>query len=494
MKKRILAAVLAATMVVGSSMTVMASTPGLDSDGDYNEAGDVTIDGTGSIQTLDDVVKVKLPTSNFTLVADISGAYGALLASGQTSLSSVEKDSLENYAGRLISNQKLAMTNLGSVPVVVTAKVQDQSTGTKTPNHVSSYASATLEGTGDYNVWMAVAPSVTDIKGDVAAYTTDYNGYQFKAAASTDLPFYLEPAKYLVSGDATNGFTQTKDDNDPGHGQAIDIVGFLNTKDNWSTKEGGFAETSGNNGEIKVTVAFNIAVATEQDTAKFEALDDATHYGMIGSGLTAVKVSDDVPADISATTGIYDDAKKKITVAGTLGQGALKDQIVKLSWGGTEANVNNNDITGNTVVEKNGNLVIDAPEAWAGTTSGTKYLKIKLKNAGPKIIAITCTTIEDEPFDITATTGAYSDATQKITIAGTLGTGELQDEVVSMSWGGTQANVNNNDISSNAVTEESGNIVIDAPSAWAGTTTGTKYLKITFKTAGEMVFTINMGA
>lgn len=292
-KKKLVAFTLAMALTLGSSMTAFADAPSTDTDGDANSAGDQTTTGTGTITTLDDVIKVKLPTSSFSVVADVSGAYGAFLANGSEALENVDRADLEGYAGKLVMKDKLAVTNLGSVPIKVTASFKDTSTGTKAPTHVSAITDV-KGSSSDYAIWMAAVPSLTDTVGDVNNYTTDNKGYKFTTTA-TDVNAYLEPAKYLVSGDA-DGFELKKDANDTGHGQAFDIVGYLDTDADWSDAETGFA--GDNSGAIALEVKFTLAAATTADTTAFEALAAGTPYGMLDG--TLVDTVDTTVPSISA--------------------------------------------------------------------------------------------------------------------------------------------------------------------------------------------------
>ncbi len=298
-KKKFVAFTLAMALTLGSSMTVFAAAPGTDADGDANSAGEQTTTGSGTITTLDDVIKVKLPSTTFGVVADVSGAYGAFLANGSEALENVDRADLAGYAGKLVTKDKLVVTNLGSVPIKVTASFKDTSEGTKKPTHESAITDV-KGSTNDYAVWMAAVPSLTDTVGDVDNYTTDNKGYKFTTTA-TNVNAYLEPAKYLVAGDETNGFTQVKDADDTGHGQAFDIVGYLDTDADWSEEAAtGFAGST-NQGVIKVEVKFTLATATTADTTAFEALAAGTPYGML-DGTLVDTVDASVPSVTAGTT------------------------------------------------------------------------------------------------------------------------------------------------------------------------------------------------
>lgn len=365
MKRRILAAILAATMVFGSSMTVLAA----DTTQDATAAGDTSITGTGTVENLpSDVIKVTLP-KNVAIVADPSGVYGAAVAAGGT-LENVDKESLAAYAGKIIlKGDELIVNNMSSVPVKVTATFSDKSTSTTPKTDIADVNSGV---TTEYNTWLAVVPSKTDIVGDITKYDANEQGVSV-TTAGTAVNLYLPGPKYLISGvvdengDVTTAFKQEPAEGDKGHGQAFDIIGFIN-KDaaDWSTHA------------VKVDVKFTVAKAASSDTA-----DATLPYGLM-AGATMVELG---TAPTLGDAAVWDEANLTVEVDCTLGDGIKAQAIQDVYYGSSQANTL---ATADMYSVSGGKFKLVLPSAWDGWTSA-KGLKVYIRFTDGTNKTLTCT-------------------------------------------------------------------------------------------------------
>ncbi len=364
MKKKVLAAILAATMVMGSSMTAFAD--------DVTTAGDTTITGSGEVVELPaDVIQVALP-ANFDVVADPTGVYGAAVEAGGT-LSNLDKADLANHAGKIVVAAPLEVNNKSSVPIKVTAVFKDASAGTTTATSIGAVDGAA----SDYNTWIAAVPSKTDIAGDV---TSNYEAAEKGVAvttAGTSIDMYLPNPVYLVSGSTTdNVYEQTIKEGEKGHGQAFDIFGLINKNADWSAATG-FGNTAGN--KIEISVKYTIAKAGASD-----AMDAALPYGFM-TGATLVELG---TAPSLGTTATWDKDTATVEMDCDLGTGK-KATTVKSVWFGSASANTKLDASAYSVA--GGKLTINAGSSWVDWTA-EKGVKVWVElNDGTQSTTISCT-------------------------------------------------------------------------------------------------------
>lgn len=456
MKKRVVAVALAAMMVLGSSMTVMASAPTQDSDNDYNASGDVTIQGDGTIQNAPaDTVKVTLP-SNIDLIADPSGVYGAAVAAGGT-LTDFDKENLGQYAGKIVIKDKLVVNNKSSVPVKVKAVLKDTSVGTTSKSDIAEVDG----GVADFFTWMAAVPSKTDIVGDVSKYVANDQGVELTTAGS-EVNMCLPNAKYLISGDTTSGFTHTIAAGDNGHGQALDIVGFLNKNADWTAT--GFTQTAGN--KIAVEVVFTIAKAEPEDV-----MEASLPYGFM-AGATMVPLGE---APSFATTGIYRQANRQASFDLNLGLGNVATTVAALYYDeGGKASANNS-ATPDMYTVSNGKLRLTLPDTWSEWTGDIKvYIKLANGDEG----SVMCSYAADRDPSI-GSTGTYTQATRQAVFDLDLGVGPTETTVASLYYDEGGKSSANNAATPDMYTVSNGKLTLTLPDTWSGWTGDIKiYIKL----------------
>lgn len=367
MKRKMLTAVLTASMVVGASMPAFAD--------DVTTTGDTTITGSGEIVELPaDVISVALP-ANFSVVADPTGVYGAAVAAGGT-LDGLDKAELANYAGKLVLAAPLEVNNKSSVPVKVTATFTDSSSGTTTAASLSA-----VDGAANaYNTWIAAVPSTKDIEGDVANnYTAAEKGIPVVTGSGTAVDMYLPSPTYLISGSTDdNNYTQTIADGEKGHGQAFDIFGLVNKNADWSTATG-FGKTSGN--KIEVGIKYTIAAA-----AADEAMDATLPYGfMTSAGAKLVELG---TAPTLGTTATWDKDTTTIEMDCDLGSGKKATTIKSVWYGSTTANT---QATADIYTVESGKLKINIGSSWS-TWTASQGVKVWVElNDGTTSETIACT-------------------------------------------------------------------------------------------------------
>lgn len=282
-RKRILALVLAMSMILGNALTVFA---------------DETITGEGDVSYVDTkVISVTLPTTaTMKLIIDPQGLTA--LKDGETA----SAEDLASAAGLITGESKAVVTNLSSVPVKVSVKL----TGTGAANFVADAASVEKAPAGDQkenNILLYALPSSVDVAGSADNYVASTTGITMNSSeASVD--FVLDPAEYNFSKEGEKVTYELKE-GETGHGTAIAFEGLVNTQADWSdfVKE---SEPS----KIGMTAVFSYTAEVGDSVAD---TTEGAPYGMVKktSGTITVEAKEvaptftasDTPGVINFTTG-----------------------------------------------------------------------------------------------------------------------------------------------------------------------------------------------
>jgi hypothetical protein len=275
--KKILAATMAATMVMGLTVGVSAnSTTDTITNTESTEETETSttanvITGTGAVDYVNTkVYKVSLPTSaTITLTVDPQGL--SALANGKTATA----DDLADAAGKISCKSIVPITNLGSVPVEVTAALT--LTGDATP--VTAVADVTADTTT--NVLLYALPSAVDTK-DAAGYEPSETGIVL-TKTDASVSFVLPGADYVFSKDASGTTTYVRDTTKDAHGTALAFEGYANKTADWSDYLTG--ATSQKNIGMTAVFTFTHTVSGTADTA------DGAPYAMETYSGTTVAVA-----------------------------------------------------------------------------------------------------------------------------------------------------------------------------------------------------------
>jgi hypothetical protein len=319
--KRVWAVLLAATMVIGSTIGVSAAT------GDENNTGsETTVTGTGTVDYVDTTIyNVGLPTdAALNLTVDPQGL--SILENDKTATA----DELAEAAGKITSTSVVAVTNAGSVPVKVSVAMSVTGNATVKTNKDD----VNVESAEATNVLMYVVPSAVDTP-DEAGYQAYDSGYVIKGAQETDatkIDFVLPAADYVFSKNEDGSEVKfVRDEESAVHGTALEFGGFVNKYADWSTYTSSGDTSATNTIGLKAVFTFTHTL-TEADVAT-----EGAPYAMIeNSSLSTVEVGDGPKVSISddglitisgltpehnyqVFTLTYDGAAVDLTQAGTVG-------------------------------------------------------------------------------------------------------------------------------------------------------------------------------
>lgn len=306
-KRKVLAVVLSAAMVVGSSMTAFAASG--------NASGDVTVNGEGDVSYVDTMVyNVLLPTSNAMsdkLVVDPQGI--SKLENGQVATA----EELASGAGIITCVNTPIVKNLSSVPMKVSVLMSVS--GDATPVD----AVEDVESGDATNVLLYAVPSATDAtSGDL--YRPSTKGIVLNESGVT-AEFILEAGAYNFSKDNSGTVTYVPVSGDVGHGTGLQFGGYVNKKADWSD----YVKASSPS-KIGMTAKFSFT----SEIADGEVADPSGDaYAMMAYSGTTVDVvpTDAAPsvADVTRTQGDTTDCVITCNLgAGESGASRITDVVV----------------------------------------------------------------------------------------------------------------------------------------------------------------------
>jgi hypothetical protein len=237
-----------------------------------SETGNDTVTGDGETKYINlEIYEVTLPTGdllNFTL--DPQGLYA--IASGET------KDLAALGGGAIFSNGTAAAINNSSVDV----KLSIELTGTGNATFIAyddtdEKTKDKVEGDTANNILLYAVPSAVDISTEATEYVASGSGFVIEDSASS-LEFILGAAAYEIENNA-DVYTATPKEG-TGHGTAIQLGGYVNSKADWSDYVEGGSKSVG------VQAVFSYEKAT------VPVPEEADIYGLIteleGAALTLV--------------------------------------------------------------------------------------------------------------------------------------------------------------------------------------------------------------
>lgn len=339
-KRQVLAVVLSAAMVMGSSMTALAATGAA--------SGDATWGGTGDVSYVDTTVyNVKLPTNQTVqkaLVVDPQGL--SKLEKGKAATA----EQLAADAGIITCAHTPIVQNLSSVPMKVSVKmaVSGDATPVDAVNKVNS---------GDaQNILLYAVPSKVDAtSGDL--YQPSSTGIVLENSEVT-AEFILGAAAYNFKKDTTGDVTYEAVSGDVGHGTGLQFGGYVNKKGNWADYAGASATKT-----ISMTAKFHFSEPAAGETA---ASGDAYAMKALASGVKTVTIAPKNAAptfttgsaagSINYTAGAGDDGLKTITSITMLYDGTPYDGY--------------NALAGTWAAATNSNGVITFDSAYTSTYAG----------------------------------------------------------------------------------------------------------------------------
>lgn len=358
-KRQVLALTLAAAMVMGSSMSVLAAA------GDKEDTTGVEMEGTGDISYVDTkVYNVLLPTTNSTtLVVDPQGI--SQLEEGKVATA----EQLAAGAGLITCATTPLVTNLSSVPMKVSVAMS------LTGDATAVTTVADVEKDENNNVLLYAVPSAADTKGVANGYAASTTGVVLPAVGtdsanpvSAKLDFILDAAAYNFSKDASGKVTYVAVDGDTGHGTGLQFGGYVNKKADWADY---VKETSPKKIGLRAKFTFTNTIA-DGETA--DATEGAP-YAMKAYTGDKVTVTPPVPED--AAPSVNDGTN---TMTYTISEG--QDLVIPYSVGaGDSAAEAVTDVVFNW-----GGSLYSVNGTW-GSTLRAEYISIgadsiTIKNAG----------------------------------------------------------------------------------------------------------------
>lgn len=220
-QKKVMALLLAATMILGTSMQAFAATGT-----ENNTSAGQTITGEGDVTAVETTVySVTIPTTATTkLVIDPQGIMD--MKDGDTAT----KEDLAENAGKITCASKAVITNLSSVPAKVTVDLT--LTGDATP--VTDLTSVDADTAN--NILLYANPSATDVPvgADVAnTYTASNTGIIIPKTTPASVEFVLDEADYVFKK-ASSTTTYELATANTGHGTALEFAGYVNKNADWS--------------------------------------------------------------------------------------------------------------------------------------------------------------------------------------------------------------------------------------------------------------------
>lgn len=330
-KKRLVALLAAAVMVLGTVPVFAAETSGsaTDINKPFTEATEGALTITGDA-TVNDVAKpdtfvVTLPTAKaFDFYVD---PYGLVDAATGTAVDIV--DEVTGQGAIIVKDDALAVIkNQSNVDVVVDVKVTIEATGGSL-NLVTDQEEVAPEDDTNNNMFLALVPGTTKAY-DAATYVATGEAIAIDPAGTT-ASFLLEKAVYevYVKGDGSLGY-QISDKEDNFDAVAFKLGGSINKAADWS------AFTTQNGGSISFDVVFDIAKAVDEDvdetTALYGIVDGTTivNYAPVAGTVSGPTVQEEVAyvkttstywqlftAETKVVGDSFDTSKATVTVNGT---------------------------------------------------------------------------------------------------------------------------------------------------------------------------------
>jgi hypothetical protein len=303
--KRVWAVLLAATMVIGSTVGVSATTFNTES-----ETTGVTVQGTGSVDYVKTTVyNVGLPTTTaITLTVDPQGL------STMADDSSATAADLADAAGKITCTSIVPVTNAGSVPVKVSVTMGI------TGNATVKDKIEDVDADNVANVLMYAVPSAVDTENE-DGYQASNTGIVLGASTQSDttIGFVLPAADYVFKKDASGASTYERDETKSVHGTALKFEGLVNKNADWSDYVG--ANPSNNIGlTAKFTFTHVLAdtdVAGDTDGAPFAMIADSSLTTVTVENGPQISISDAGLITISNLTADQNYTNLAITMDGT---------------------------------------------------------------------------------------------------------------------------------------------------------------------------------
>lgn len=351
-KKSMLAIMLVGTMILGSSMTTLAS---------GSVSGDGTISGSGDVSDVDtEIHDVVLPTNNaLKLLVDPKGLAG-VPAGG-----SAKAEDLEAYKGRITCKQTPTILNKGSVDMKVDVKLT-----LKTQGKIKNTKAAVEDDSKDDNVCLYAAPSLSKVTAkpaDDKPFSTEFKAVPGSTGGVviTDTPttisFVLPATEYEYKNVSGNKYTYEKVGT-LGDGTALAFGGWVNSKGDWK-KYIPINDSTPADKKIEVEAVFHFN-ADDKNATVPETSGKTTAYGMT----TTISANGGVEVDEIASGSTE-------VLVGTLSKATPQDVDFKVSlpagatgianvtvsaWGDTALDTTLCTISGNTIKLKGTAFAVNA--------------------------------------------------------------------------------------------------------------------------------------
>jgi hypothetical protein len=277
--KKVLAMMLAATMVMGSAISVSAATT------DAEDQSGFTVTGTGNVGYVNTTIyNVGLPTTaSMTLTVDPQGL--STLAEDSTATA----EDLAAAAGKVYCDTVVPITNAGSVPVKVTVEMAVTG-GAVVKDSEADVDAAESDGSYSTNVLMYAIPSSVDTK-DADGYAASSKGIVLGATGSeTDIDFIIPAADYVFSKDSSGTVTYVRDTASDVHGTALKFAGLVSKNADWSAFVQSTTKTIGLTAVFKFTHTLG--------TTDVADATDGAPYAMVAYNGTTVDVA---PEEVAPT-------------------------------------------------------------------------------------------------------------------------------------------------------------------------------------------------
>lgn len=343
-QKKVMALLLAATMILGTSMQAFAATGT-----ENNTSAGQTITGEGDVTAVETTVySVTIPTTATTkLVIDPQGIMD--MKDGDTAT----KEDLAENAGKITCASKAVITNLSSVPAKVTVDLT--LTGDATP--VTDLTSVDADTAN--NILLYANPSATDVPvgADVAnTYTASNTGIIIPKTTPASVEFVLDEADYVFKK-ASSTTTYELATANTGHGTALEFAGYVNKNADWSDYLATVTTKKSIGMTAKFTFTHTLASGDVADTT------EGAPYAMKAYSGDTVDLTPPAPEN-AAPTFTTGSAVGSISYTAGSGDDALKEiQSITMLYSGSPYD-GYNELTGTWAAATNAGGVITLDSAY----------------------------------------------------------------------------------------------------------------------------------
>jgi hypothetical protein len=203
----------------------------------FDSQADILGGGESDWFELNDVYDIIVPTAaNLNFTIDPQGLAG-IDTEGKYLDDFLNGIGAGTAAVTFSAGTELRVINNSSVPVAATISLEITGDATAVTSDTGNLAQVLVDAAGDTpapnNIVMYAIPSSADLQTEGTAYVSSETGFAVDSA-QTDFLFKLPSAKYKIKRNADTEELGVALDPGTGHGQALTLAGFINSKADWS--------------------------------------------------------------------------------------------------------------------------------------------------------------------------------------------------------------------------------------------------------------------